>query len=74
MNTVRRFTTAVAFAAMFAVGMTFSTATLEAKARGGGDPKTAICAYLQKVIEYPYTSPFIRELALRAWNDMGCGG
>ena len=73
MKGMRRLSAGLVMAAMVAMGL--GTATLEAKkggGGGGGDATDAICYYLDKVISYPYTSPYVLAYAVSLWNYYGC--
>ena len=70
MGSIRKLGVAVAIAGVMAGGL--GSATLEAKKRGGGDPKDAICTYLESVITYPYVSEYVLVYALQLWNYYGC--
>ena len=68
MRKTRRFCSALVLAVVMAGGL---VTTLEAKDKGGSGT-AAICAYLSAIIEYPYTSPTIRTLALSLYAKYGC--
>jgi hypothetical protein len=70
MNSMRRLSAALVMAAMVATGL--GTATLEAKKKGGGDPKDAICTYLEAIITYPYVSEWVLLYATSLYNYYGC--
>jgi hypothetical protein len=67
MRQIRKFGVAVLVAVTLAGGV-----SLEAKGKRDVDPKTALCQYLESVINYPGVSPYIRDLALSAWKLAGC--
>ena len=69
MRQLQRFGVAVLIAVLLAGG---ATSVQAAGKKGGGDATAAICAYLWKVITYPYVNPVIRELALAKFNELGC--
>ena len=70
MGSIRTFGAAVAIAGVMAGGL--GSATLEARKRGGGDPKDAICEYLNAVITYPYVNEYVLAVALQLWAQYGC--
>ncbi|HZO19339.1 MAG TPA: hypothetical protein VFB46_10180 [Gemmatimonadaceae bacterium] len=45
---------------------------LDAAPRPKGDGQTATCAYLLRVMTYPYTSPIIKAWATSLYNSLGC--
>ena len=69
MRRLQKFGAAVLMAVMLAGG---ATSVQAAGKKDGGDAKAAICAYLWKVITYPYVNPVVRELALAKFNELGC--
>ena len=70
MTRIRRMGTAAVLAAVMATGLTFGSATLQAKGKGGGDSKAAICGYLNQVMTYPYVLPVIRDWASYLYHDV----
>jgi hypothetical protein len=70
MGPIRKFGVALAIAGVMAGGL--GSATLEAKKKGGGDPKAAICSYLEAIMEYPYTSEYVLAWVISLYNYYGC--
>ena len=68
MSRMRRMGVAMVVAGLIAGG----PGTAEAKKPGGGGSNEAICAYLKNIIDYPHTSPIIREFARDLWTKYGC--
>jgi hypothetical protein len=73
MKRIRKIGTALVVAAMLAGGLTLGSARVEAKGKGGGGgANEAICAYLAKIINYPYVNPYIRDFALDLFAKYEC--
>ena len=70
MTRIRRMGTAAMLAAVLSTGLTFGSVSLQAKGKDGGDPKAAICTYLQQVMTYPYVLPAIRDWASYLYYDV----
>lgn len=70
MGPIRKFGVALAIAGVMAGGL--GSATLEAKKKGGGDPKDAICSYLNSVITYWNVNEYVLAVALQLWEYYGC--
>jgi hypothetical protein len=71
MGRSRRFTTALALAAMVGTGMMFSSVSLEAKGKKNPGDGT-ICDALLAVITYPYVSDTIKAYATSLYLGYGC--
>lgn len=73
MKRMRTFVGLVVVAGLLAGGMPYGTARLEARGgKKGGNPQSALCAYLLNVINYPYVNEVIRQIAVTAYNAAGC--
>jgi len=70
MKNARRFTSALAVAAIMAAALMFSSAKVEAKGKKNVDD--SICTALAAIINYPYTSDTIRAYSLSLFNGYGC--
>lgn len=71
MTRVRRLSAAMLMAGMVAGFMVVGSARVEAAKPGGGGQE-AVCAYLLKVINYPYVSPIIKAWASSLYTSLGC--
>lgn len=72
MTRVRRLSAAMLMAGMVAGFMVVGSARVEAAKPGGGGGQDAVCAYLLKVINYPYVSPTIKAWASSLYTSLGC--
>ena len=70
MGRIRTLGVATALAIVMALGM---GTTAQAANKKPGDGTTAICAYLEEVINYPYVTPSILRWALSLWDHYKCG-
>jgi hypothetical protein len=75
MGPIRKFGTALAIAGAMAA---FTGTSLEAKKKPGGggggtDPNAAVCAYLESIMTYQYTSPYILAYVSTLWETYRCG-
>lgn len=74
MGNLRKFSSAFLVASAVAVVMNLSVASLEAAGkRGSGKGESSVCEYLQAIIDWPYTSEYIKVWALSFYNYYGCG-
>lgn len=72
MTRIRKMGTAAVLAAVMATGLTFGAARVEAKGKKGDDAQAALCAYLLKVITYPYVNSYIRDFTIQVYLSHGC--
>jgi RAB protein geranylgeranyltransferase component A len=70
MGPIRNLGAGLVVAVVMAGGL--GVANLEAKDKSGSSSNDAICAYLQSIIDYPYTSPAILAYAYVLSDAYGC--
>ena len=70
MTRLRRFSSAFFYAFLIATVMTVGSASVEAAGRK--PPKGGICEYLEQIINWPYTSEYIKAWALSLYSYYGC--
>lgn len=73
MSNLRRFSSAFFFAVLVAVIMSVSSVTLDAASKRPPKDNGSICAYLQAIIDYPYTTDVIKAYALSLYSYFRCG-
>lgn len=71
MRNLRKFSSAFFFAFLVAAVMSVSSVSLEAA--GKKPPRGTICDYLKVILDYPYTSEYIKVYVLSLYNYYGCG-
>lgn len=72
MKVFRKFGSALVMAGVMSAVMITSTARLEAAGKKGGNGNEAICAYLQAILDYEYTSPYVRLWAQALYDRFNC--
>ncbi len=71
MKRVSRWSSATT-ALLVAGALLLGASRLDAAPRPKGDGQTATCAYLLRVMTYPYTSPIIKAWTTSLYNSLGC--
>lgn len=70
MRNLRKFSSAFFFAFLVAAVMSVGSISLEAA--GKRPPKGTVCEYLEAIINWPYTSEYIKAYALSLYSYYGC--